>query len=40
MSAMRTPSLPSVSHTHTSAAQSWSHKGTNGFTSKWDTGSK
>lgn len=30
----------SVSHTHTSAAHSWSHKGTNGFTSKWDTGSK
>src|SRR5687768_577947 len=30
----------SVSHTHTSAAHSWSHKGTNGFTSKWDAGSK
>ena len=30
----------SVSHTHTSAAHSWSHKGTNGFTSKWETGSK
>jgi hypothetical protein len=30
----------SVSHTHTSATQSWSHSGTNGFTSKWDVGSK
>ena len=30
----------SVSHTHTTAAHSWSHKGTNGFTSKWDAGSK
>ena len=30
----------SVSHTHTTTAHSWSHKGTNGFTSKWDTGSK
>src|SRR5829696_2934485 len=30
----------SVSHTHTSAAHSWSHKGTNGFTSKWDAGGK
>ena len=30
----------SVSHTHTSATHSWSHKGTNGFTSKWETGSK
>jgi hypothetical protein len=30
----------SVSHTHTSAAHSWSHKGTNGFTSKWEAGSK
>ncbi|MEO8681750.1 MAG: DUF1326 domain-containing protein [Vicinamibacterales bacterium] len=30
----------SVSHTHTSATHSWSHKGTNGFTSKWDVGSK
>ena len=30
----------SVSHTHTSAAHSFSHKGTNGFTSKWDVGSK
>ena len=30
----------SVSHTHTSAAHSWSHKGTNGFTSKWETGGK
>ena len=26
----------SVAHTHTSATHSWSHKGTNGFTSKWD----
>ena len=26
----------SVSHTHTSATHSWSHKGTNGFTSKWE----
>jgi hypothetical protein len=30
----------SVAHTHTSAAHSWSHKGTNGFTSKWEAGSK
>ena len=30
----------SVSHTHTSASHNWSHKGTNGFTSKWDVGSK
>ncbi len=30
----------SVSHTHTSAAHNWTHKGTNGFTSKWDVGSK
>jgi len=30
----------SVAHTHTSATHSFSHKGTNGFTSKWDTGSK
>jgi hypothetical protein len=30
----------SVSHTHTSATHSWSHKGTNGFTSKWEAGSK
>lgn len=30
----------SISHTHTSATHSWSHKGTNGFTSKWDAGSK
>jgi len=30
----------SVSHTHTSAAHSWSHTGTNGFTSKWEAGSK
>ena len=26
----------SVAHTHTSTAHSWSHKGTNGFTSKWE----
>ncbi len=30
----------SVAHTHTSAAHTFSHKGTNGFTSKWDAGSK
>jgi hypothetical protein len=30
----------SVSHTHTSASHTWNHKGTNGFTSKWDVGSK
>jgi hypothetical protein len=30
----------SVAHTHASAAHSWSHKGTNGFTSKWETASK
>ena len=30
----------SISHTHTSAAHSWSHKGTNGFTSKWEAGGK
>lgn len=30
----------SVAHTHTSAAHSWNHKGTNGFTSKWEAGSK
>jgi hypothetical protein len=30
----------SVSHTHTSATHSWSHKGTNGFTSHWEAGSK
>ena len=30
----------SVSHTHASAAHNWSHKGTNGFTSKWDVGSR
>ena len=30
----------SVSHTHTSAAHSWSHKGTNGFTSHWEAGTK
>jgi hypothetical protein len=29
----------SVAHTHTSATHSWSHKGTNGFTSKWDAAS-
>ena len=28
----------SVSHTHTSATHSWNHKGTNGFTSKWEAG--
>jgi hypothetical protein len=30
----------SVSHTHTSAAHSWNHKGTNGFTSRWEAGGK
>ena len=30
----------SVSHTHSTAAHSWSHKGTNGFTSKWNAGSR
>jgi hypothetical protein len=30
----------SVSHTHTSATHNWSHRGTNGFVSKWDVGSK
>jgi hypothetical protein len=30
----------SVSHTHTSAAHSWAHKGTNGFTSKWEAAGK
>jgi hypothetical protein len=30
----------SVSHTHTSAAHSWSHKGTNGFTSHWEAEGK
>lgn len=30
----------SVSHTHTSATHGWSHSGTNGFVSKWETGSK
>jgi hypothetical protein len=30
----------SVSHTHASAAHSWSHKGTNGFTSKWEVAGK
>lgn len=29
----------SVSHTHTSATHSWSHKGTNGFTSHWEAAS-
>jgi hypothetical protein len=29
----------SVSHTHSSAAHSWSHSGTNGFTSTMDVGS-
>ena len=30
----------SVSHTHSSAAHAWSHKGTNGFTSKWEVAGK
>ena len=30
----------SVSHTHSSAAHSWNHKGTNGFTSKWEVSGK
>jgi hypothetical protein len=30
----------SVAHTHTTATHSWKHTGTNGFTSKWDVGSK
>ena len=30
----------SVSHTHSSTSHSWSHKGTNGFTSKWSAGSQ
>ena len=30
----------SIAHTHTSATHSWNHKGTNGFTSRWETGSK
>lgn len=30
----------SVSHTHTTAAHSWNHKGTNGFTSKWNAAGK
>jgi hypothetical protein len=30
----------SVSHTHSTAAHTWSHKGTNGFTSKWSAGTK
>ena len=29
-----------VSHPHTSATHNWKHSGTNGFTSKWDVGSK
>jgi len=29
----------SIVHTHTSATHSWSHKGTNGFTSKWEASS-
>jgi len=29
----------SITHTHTSATHSWSHKGTNGFTSKWEASS-
>ncbi len=29
----------SISHTHTSATHSWSHSGTNGFTSHWEAGS-
>jgi hypothetical protein len=29
----------SISHTHTSATHSWSHKGTNGFTSHWEAAS-
>ena len=28
----------SVSHTHTRSTHSWNHKGTNGFTSKWQAG--
>jgi len=30
----------SVSHTHSTAAHTWSHTGTNGFTSQWSAGSK
>lgn len=30
----------SVAHTHSSAAHSWHHKGTNGFTSTWSAGSR
>ena len=30
----------SVSHTHSSKTHNWSHKGSNGFTSKWSAGSK
>ena len=30
----------SVSHTHSTASHSWSHKGTNGFTSKWNAAGK
>jgi hypothetical protein len=30
----------SVSHTHSTAAHTWNHKGTNGFTSKWSAGTK
>ena len=30
----------SVSHTHSSAAHSWNHKGTNGFTSRWEVAGK
>ena len=30
----------SVAHTHSTAAHSWAHKGTNGFTSTWNAASK
>ena len=30
----------SVSHTHSTKDHSWSHQGTNGFTSRWNAGSK
>jgi hypothetical protein len=30
----------SVSHTHSTKDHTWSHTGTNGFTSKWNTGGK
>jgi hypothetical protein len=30
----------SVAHTHSSASHTWSHKGTNGFTSKWNAAGK